>query len=158
MTTAQLQTLKTDITVTNANTVYQGSTLLSLWQTFNYAKIADYYNTTASPQQDLWRPDILISEIIKVIVMSEFIAFTAVKQNGWLMLMQSPVIDATSSNIRASFSTIFGGTTITNLTALSKKAATNLEKLFSSANGTGFSSTLYGTTLSVNDIYQSLTA
>lgn len=149
LTLSQLSTLKTDITVTNAATSFNGSTLLTLWNGNDFENLAAYYNTTASPQLDLWRPDIAPSDIIPVIVMSEFIALTAVKQNGLLLYMQGSVINATNANVRNGFTSIFtSGTSLTNLTALAKKAATNLEKLFTVSNV----SPLYKYTVSGNEL------
>lgn len=131
LTPAQLTTLKTDITVTKAATVYQGSTLLTHWNESHTQIIADYYNQTANPQVDLWRPDVAVTDMAKSILMSEYIALTAVKQNGMLLYMQNGTIDATNANVRAGFTSIFtSGTSLTNLTALAKKAATYFESLF----------------------------
>ena len=150
MTDAQKAALKNDITVTHGSTVYQGQTLLSYWNGNNMEALAAYYNTVASPQVDLWRPNILPSEVIPVIVMSEYIALTAVKQNGLLLYMQGVYIDATNVNTRNGFASIFtSGTSLTNLTALAKKAATNFENLFTSNNV----SSVFGQVVTPSDIF-----
>lgn len=154
MTTAQLQTIKTDVTVTNAATVYSGSTLLQYWNTTNIAALAEYYNTVATPQLDLWRPDINPNELQKAIVMSAYIALTAVKQNGFMVYLQAANLDATNQNIRDGFQSIFGAGTqsLINLTALAKKPATRLEKLFAVGNV----SSVYGVVITESDVYQAM--
>lgn len=155
MTTAQLLILKNDILVTHAATVYQGSTLLQHWNNNNLETLANYYNANASPQVDLWRPDVSPFELQKVIVMSAYVALTAVKQNGFMVYLQSPVLDATNQNIRDGFTTIFGaGATLTALTALAKKPATNFENLFIGVIQSGaFVSSVYGQQVTYQDIF-----
>lgn len=127
----QLTILKTDITVTKAATVYQGSTLLVHWQQSHTQIIADFYNQAANPQVDIWRSDVKVTDMAKSVLMSEFIALTAVKQNGMNLYMQGETIDATNANVRNGFASIFpAGTSLNNLTALAKKAATYFESLF----------------------------
>lgn len=154
MTTAQLQALKTDITVTRASTVYLGSTLLTYWQTTQTQKIADFYNQTASPQVDLWRPDIPVGEACSQVVMSDFIALAVARQNGWFVMTQSATIDATNTLVRTNFTTIFGaGTaTLTNLTAAAKKAATYFESLFTTSGV----SAVYKQLLTAQDVYSAI--
>lgn len=155
MTTAQLIILRNDIRVTRAATMFQGNTLLTYWNTFDFETLANYYNTLASPQVDLWRPDVTQSELAKCIVATEFQALTAVKQNTWFALLQGDILDATVALVRTNFVTIFGAgaATVTNLSAAAKKAATNFENLFTVSNV----SSVYGQSVSSQDIYQSLT-
>ncbi len=156
MTDAQKQTLKTDVTVTHASTVYQGSTLLQYWNANNLDAIAAYYNTNVSPQVDLWRPDVSPNELQKAIVMSAYTALTAVKQNGFMVYLQAANLDATNQNIRDGFNSIFGaGATLTALTALAKKPATNWENLFVGAVQSGaYVSTQYGVLVTYGDVFQ----
>jgi len=100
MTTAQLQALKTDITVTHANTVFQGLTLLQLWTGFDFANLALYYNTAASPQVDLWRPNVTRTEASKCIAAGEFMSMPVARQNTWFAILQTETIDATNTTVR----------------------------------------------------------
>lgn len=151
MTTAQLQTLKTDITVTHAATVYNGNTLLQLWNAYDLATLAAYYNSIANPQVDLWRPNVTKTELSRCIVASEFGALTVANQNTWFAILQTETLDATIASVRTNFTTIFtSGATLTNLTAAAKKTATNFENLFT----TGNVSSVYGQVLTTQDIYQ----
>lgn len=154
LTTAQLQALKNDITVTRASTVYQGNTLLSYWQTTQTQKIADFYNQTASPQVDLWRSDIPVGDACNQVVMSDFIALTVAKQNGWFVMTQSATIDATNTLVRTNFQTLFGAGTasLTNLTAAAKKPATYFEALFTTSGVTA----VYKQLLTAQDVYSAI--
>lgn len=156
ITESQKTTLRNDITVTHANTVYQGSTLLQHWNGNNMEALAGYYNSVAAPQVDLWRPNILPSEIVPVLIMTEFIGLTAVKQNGLSLYMQAPFIDATNVNVRNGFTAIFAGSagvSVTNLTALAKRPATNYENLFTVVtSGVGISSA-FGQVVSPSEIF-----
>lgn len=131
MTTAQLQVLKTNI-LANLNTVAGSDTISNHMANSNWQAIADYYNSVAVPAKDLCRPDVSNYELAKNIVMSAYVTLTAVRQNGFMVYLQSPILDATSQNIRDGFTTIFGAgsQTVINLTALAKKPATYFEVLF----------------------------
>lgn len=153
MTTAQLQTLKTDINA-KQNTVTGGETIAQHLAKSQWQKIADYYNTAASPQVDLWKPDVLVTDLARAVLMSEFVALTVQRQNGYFVLTQGTYIDASDANIRTSFSTIFGGAsaTLTSLTAIAKKAATNFEALFVS----GSISSAYKIVVTSEDVRQAM--
>jgi hypothetical protein len=154
MTTAQLQTLKTDITVTRASVSFQGQTLLQHWNQDHTQIIADFYNQVAAgPAVSLWKPDVPVEDLAKSILMSEFIALTAVKQNGFAVYQFGTYVDATNANVRNGFNSIFGtSTSLTNLTAIAKKPGTYLEVLFSSVDGAANTSTLYKYTLTAADV------
>jgi hypothetical protein len=156
MTTAQLNTIKTDIITTHASTVFNGKTLLQLWDDNDTENLARYYNTIANPQLDLWRPDVQAWEATKSVIGSVYVGLTAVKQNGFLMYITAGIIDATSQNVRDSFSAIFpAGATLNNLIAVSKKPATNGESLFIGVVQSGaYVSSIYGYMVSGNDIYK----
>ncbi len=133
LTPAQLQTLKTDLFVTRANQVYLGKTFAIHIAESNYKVLAEFYNSPTV--NNIWKPDLKVSDLPPAIVMSAFIALTAVKQNGYFVLTQGEYVDATSSNVRAGFISIFGaGTTLNNLTALAQRFATNFEFLFTTSN------------------------
>jgi len=93
-----------------------------------------FYNATAAGPVKLWRPDVKPAELASGIVMSGFVAMTAVQQNGMLLLLQlgQGGLDATNANVRASFSTLFSvasPTTLTNLTNIAQRPATNFEAI-----------------------------
>ena len=156
MTDNQKQILKTDITVTKAATVYNGQTLLQLWNNNDMEALASFYNQIASPVIDLWRPDISASELTSGIVGGEYVALTAVKQNAFMMYLVAGSLNATSANIRTALDAIFGNTTTkTNLLVVAKKQATNFESLFKGAiQGAAYVSTTYGISVTGQDIYQ----
>lgn len=129
LTASQLSTLKTDI---------QGrASLASSVAAADWPTVAAFYNAPASPAVNVWRADIATEEIAPQVVMSDFVALTAVKQNGLLLLTQGPKIDATQANVRSAFASIFGAgsTTLTNLTALAQRPATRFEAMFLTAAG-----------------------
>jgi len=153
LTPAELTTLKNDITA-KANTVYSGSTFSVHQSNSRFDILATYYNTVASPQTDLWRPDIAISEITNIIDMSGYTGLTVARQNGWMAMSQGSVIDATLSLVRTNFTTIFGNNTATTNAAIAvaKKAATNFEMLYTTSNV----STKYKYIVTSDEIIQAL--
>ncbi len=147
LTENQLQILKTDLFTTRANQVHAGKTFAIHIAESNYKALIKFYNS--STNNNIWKPDLKVTELSKAIVMSAFIALTAVKQNGYFVLTQGEFIDATNANIRAGFASIFGaGATTNNLTALAQRFATNFEFLFTTSNV----SSLYGYILTEDDI------
>lgn len=133
---ANIAVLKTDIN-SKLNTVLpNGKTMNANLQETNFQAIADYYNTNASPQLDLWRPDLNPKDLNKYLVMTEFQALTVQKQNGWFAIIGGNEVDATAAQVRTNFATILGAASVstTNLTAQAKKIATNFEKLFTVSN------------------------
>ncbi len=149
LTANQLQTLKTDLFVTRTNQVYLGKTFASHILESNYNVLAEFYNSPTNPGQNIWKPDLKVSDLAPAIVMSAFVGLTAVKQNGYFVLTQGEYVDATNANIRTGFTTIFGaGSTLNNLTALAQRFATDFEFLFTTANV----SSVYNYTLTENDI------
>jgi len=155
MTDAQKIILKNDINA-KLNTVITGGTIGVNIANSNFKNIADYYNTTTA--SNLWRPDVTNTEISASVVNSAYTALTAVKQNGLSIYLQCDKTDATSQNVRDGFNNIFGaGTTLTNLTAVSKKLATNFEMLFVGATvQSAFICTMYGYLVTGTDIQEAL--
>lgn len=148
LTENQLQILKTDLFTTIANQVHAGKTFAIHIAESNYKALIEFYNSPTN--NNIWKPDLKVIELSKAIVMSAFIALTAIKQKGYFVLTQGEFIDATNANIRTGFASIFGaGTTTTNnLTALAQRFATNFEFLFTTSNV----SSLYGYILTEDDI------
>ena len=153
LTPTQAATLKTNITA-NLATVFNGRTIQQWLDIYDLETIAAFYNSPQSPQVDLWRPDIKVSEVSPQIVMSDYVALTAIRQNGYLALTQGDIIDATKANIRAGFGSIFGAASVTtsNLTALAKKPATKFENLYTVSNVCS----LYNYVVGYQDILQAI--
>lgn len=151
MTTAQQTTLRNHINANLNLNIGAAGTMSNALGNSNWDAIADYYNSVRTPQVDLWRPNVSPSELQNAIVMSAYVALTAVKQNGFMVYLQAPLLDATNQNIRDGFNTIFGaGATLTALTALAKKPATNFENLFTVSNV----SSVFGVLVTGSDIKQ----
>ena len=130
LTSAQLATLKAAIAA-NGTLNAQPSDGTGL------AFIADALNAVASPDFFVWRNNIPSSEIVAAITGSEFVALTAQKQQGLMLLLIPGTVDASSSNVQADFSAIFSaGTTLTALAALAHRKATVIEKMFATGTGT----------------------
>jgi hypothetical protein len=145
LTTAQLATLKTAILADGTANAFPNTS------DGNFA-CATYLNTVPGSPTQLWRPDILPSEIAKTVTMSAFVVLTAIKQNGLLLMTQGPV-DATFAQTRTAFSDIFGaGATLTALTALAKRPGTRFEVIFSAVDGTANTSTMYGRAVDYTEV------
>lgn len=140
MTTAQLLTLK--------NAINADANIAASLAAGDHGAIAAYYNGAGINQ--LWRPDILPKELVTAVVWSDFVALTAIKQNGFLAMVMCGLLDATNANIRAGFTAIFGGgsTSLTNLTALAKRTSTKFEDLYTTSNVCA----LYGYTVTSTDV------
>lgn len=153
LTTAQLLTLKNDFKVTRANTVYSGKTLKIHLDESNYTKIAEFYNNNYSPAELFWNPQIGIEDILSNIVWSEFISLSQGQRDAFNALTQGGCVDATNANIRTGFASIFvnPSATFTNLQNLSRRNATNLEKLFETSGGSLVSS-VFGYKVTSGDI------
>lgn len=148
LTDAHLLTLKNDI---NAN-----PTLAGYWAAGNIAALITWYNGASTTY--VWRPAISIDELNTAIVWSEFAGFTSAKQNCYIAMVQG-AIDATKSNIRNGFGSIFSGNnsvSLANLTALSRRLGTRLEVLISVVDGTSNTSAVFGTVCDQNDIYNAM--
>lgn len=138
LTTAQLATFKADIQTNQAANLAAG----------NHGAIALYYNSAGTGT--VWRPNIDVSELNTAIVWSDFAALTVAKQNTYLAMITAGFVDATNANIRAGFTTVFGGgsQSLTNLTALAQRVPTRFEQLFTTSQV----SATFGQSVSVADI------
>jgi hypothetical protein len=145
LTTAQLATLKAAILADPTANAFPNTS------DGDFA-CAAYLNAVPVAPTQLWRPDVTQAEIAKNVLMSEFAGLTAIKQNGLLLITQSPFIDATNANIRAAFTTIFtSGTSLTNLTAVAQRPGTRFEVIFSSG-GPPATSTMFNVQVSGQDV------
>lgn len=115
----------------------------------NDTAIANFYAQPSSPQVLLWRPAVTIDELKAAVVWTEFLALTVARQNAWFALTQGVAVDATNTNIRTGFSSVFGASsTLTNLTAIAQRNATKLEALFATSSV----STQFGYTATPSDV------
>lgn len=161
---SQLQSLKTDITVTRAAILYNGQTLLQWWNAGANSTLADFYNQEASPTVLLWRPDVETQLLIDALVGTEYIAGTTASDVARRELLglitRAARIDATKSQVRSNFSTAAGAAsaTLTAWTALARKNATYLEALFAGLPSGGASVTpVYGYQLTRADVAEART-
>lgn len=144
MTPAELATLKTAITNDSTANAFPNTS------DGNFA-LAIYLNAPSSPAVAVWRRDITPTEVASTIVMSAFVALTAIKQSGLLLLTQG-LVDASVASVRTGFNDIFGsGPTLTALTALAQRTGTRFEIIFSTA-GPPNTTTMYGQQVSRQDV------
>lgn len=126
---AVLSALKTDINSKLNTVIANGKTMGILIAESNFVAIAAYYNGNSAVT--IYRKNIDPKELSPCLVMTEFIALTAAKQNGWFALVNSGSIDATNATVRANFTTLFtSGTSLTNLNNVAQRLATIYESLF----------------------------
>lgn len=145
MTPAQLTTLKTAILADSTANAFPNTS------DGNFA-CAAYLNTVPGSPTSLWRPDIQPTEVAAKITFSAFVALTAIRQNGLILMTQGP-INATEPTVRTGFSDIFGaGATLTALTALAQRPGTRFEVIFSAASGAANVSTFYGVAVNYQDV------
>lgn len=146
LTAAEQATLKADV-----QAKFSAQAALDDWPAISVA-----YNQPSVPAVNVWRNDITPSEVASAITMAAFTGLSQQQQNGLLLLTQDRV-DATSSNVRLAFNTIFGaGATLTALTALAQRVGTRAEILFSSgASGANVSSKL-GQILTADDVQKAM--
>jgi hypothetical protein len=129
LTTAQQTTLR------NAIKADTDPAVIAAYAARNLDGLADLYNTVASPDVLVWRRSIRPAELNNAVVWSEYAVLTVALQNCYLAMVNGvSSVDATISNIRGGFSTIFSGkVTLTNLTALAQRQATKFESLYVTA-------------------------
>ncbi|MDE2102450.1 MAG: hypothetical protein KGL39_34710 [Patescibacteria group bacterium] len=122
LTPSQASTLKTAI---------QGDTSVAAMVAAKDANgIAANYNGPSSTQ--VWNKATPADVIVAAILPADFLALTTGGQLAVNAMLAGGSIDATNANIQSWFTTVFSGkaTTIANLTAAAKRAATKLEALF----------------------------
>lgn len=149
LTTAQLATLATDIG--------NQASLATARTAKDATLIPAFYNALSSPAVAMWRSNVGNSEIASSIVASAYIALTALQQKALDLYMGPDACDASSANVRAGFSSIFGAgsATLTNLTAVSQRTATRLEVLLG-AGGPPIVSAAFNYTLTAADVRQAM--
>src|SRR5574340_1691611 len=113
LTASQLATLKTDIS--------GQSTLTAAVAAKDWPTVAAFYAEASSPAVTIWRADVKPSEIVAAITYTELVALTSPTQFALQVLLQPGVVDATSANVRAAFSAIFGDRKSTRLNSSHQK-------------------------------------
>ena len=148
--TAQLQTLKTDITLTHKDELYEGQTLEQWWMAGGDQEISEWYMLTAVPEALVWRADLRRGEVNEAVLYSELLTLLEIELAVYNMLLTSNggVVDATSQNIRNGFSDILSGaqraTSRNNLIAAAKRPASYGEALYLTAIDGANTSAIYG--------------
>lgn len=111
-------------------------TLVAARQAGNAQAIADYYNTASA--FIVWRTSVAVSEMQGSYVWSEIIALTQGQFNALSLVQAQNTLNPSVANIRTGMAAIFTSSpnTLAALTALAKRAASNVEKLFATGTGT----------------------
>ena len=133
----ELQALRTDITSTRADVLYNGKTLLTWWNEGNDQELANFYNQPHAPEIQVWNPAVPNNRFVEVLVMTEYLALTDAQRQGWAQSLLPQSIDMTLDNMRQSFATLFGGgsTTATDILDISRDPGTYGEILYSVVGG-----------------------
>ena len=148
--TAQLQALKTDITVTHASEVYEGKTLLQWWNDGNNQEISEWYALVASPQVLVWREDITRAEVNEAVLYTELLTLSIVDITVFQLMLASDggFLNAASQNIRDGMQDVLSGPnraqSRNNMIALAKRPASYGEALYTTAIDGAFISAIYG--------------
>lgn len=153
LTNDQYITLKNDIT-SKLTFVYQGGTFDLHLANSRHDIIAEYYNTQATPIQNIWRTDMPIEEVICEVVMADFILLPTVQREAFSVICQARNLNMRKNTIRNSIQTILGNgtTSYNNIISASRKKASNFEYLFTTNNV----SEVYGYMIEPYDILTAL--
>ena len=145
----QLTTLRDDI-VSKSNFVYEGKTFDQLLGESRHDVIAKYYNERAVPNQNIWRTDLPVAEMICEVTMADFIQLPQAQREAFNIICMSGSLNMSKARLRNSIQSCLGaGTTSYNdVISVSRKKATNFEFLYT----TGNVSELYGYILQPDEI------
>jgi hypothetical protein len=138
LTSAQLQTLKTDIAA-SPDLSFQPNTADGAFE------IARLYNLTASPSFTVWRKNVSITEVGDRISGTELAGLSSLNNTRLqtVVVLSANGINPSLPDRRQFFDDIFSGAggvqTRANLLALWKKLATRGQKLFSTGTGSDVS-------------------
>jgi len=148
LTPTQLQVLATDIAASEFAGLPGNSD--------SAEAIAQAYNLPATPAFTVWREEVGVQEIKANILWADYITATPGLQMAFELMIADGTINPSDPNIRQGFAAIFSGTTLTQLTAMAKRAATRAERIFATGTGsTGSPGTMVGSgPLSGRDILQ----
>jgi hypothetical protein len=101
--------------------------------------LAVFLGGLASPAFRVWRTNVPTKDVKNAIVWTEYIARSQGERDAFVLMISNGIINGADVNIRQGIQDIFSGpsgaTTRTNLTAISKRDATRIEKIL--ATGTG---------------------
>lgn len=148
LTSSQLQTLKTDIAVS------EFSALPNTPQ--NAQTVAEAYNLAASPDFWVWRTNVTRAEIYhSASADSTTWSWTTYKnqnvaeQNAWTQMFMGDSVNMSLPNLRAGVSAIFTGTAQANaqrdhVLAVGRRKAKRAEKLFATGTGSTASPAVMG--------------
>lgn len=107
--------------------------------------VLNWYNGLATPAYYVWKTNISTTDIFNAVVWSGtggFISRSAGERDGFIALTARGNVDPSRANIRQALADIFSGVgqaavdTRAAITAVSKRQATNIEKLFAVGSGT----------------------
>lgn len=157
---AELNTLEQDITVTNANTMWRGQTLITWYNNEQWQTVADFYQEAQTPTDNIWRPDITPEEFACAVDANELINLpdkAELKLMTWNIITRVQWIDATEAQTRTNFQTLFGGgvapITFDALMATSLRPGTRGEILYAGGNEQGAKiSTIYGEDITSSNV------
>ncbi len=144
MTTAQLQTLKTDIAANSNPTgqpgsIYQATAVNAVPNNSDgNAAIAFWYDQATNPAKIVWRNAIPVSQVGTAMLSADIANLTAVNNTRLQVLGQYATQGFfASADVEAGFSDIFSSApnTVTRLHAVWRRTALRIEALF--ATGTG---------------------
>lgn len=154
---AQLSTLHTDITVTRADVMHDGATLLDWYTKGDDEKVAEFYNGQHQPVEDVWKPDVRCQDINQAIVSAEFDMLTGNRRETWgFTLSHLDPIDTTIGQVRDNFQYIFPNTeaplTFANIMALAQRNATYGEVLYGVRDQGAYISDIYGQRITADNV------
>jgi hypothetical protein len=146
MTTAQIATLKADI-LSRPNLWANGT------QQIGNEEVAAFYNSTASPVVNVWKPEVTVQELNSAIAWSDMVLLTQEKQLTYQSMIWNFKIDMTDAQVRSGIDTIFGNpsSSRTGILNVGKRSATYFEALFATGGATKISS-LFGYQLSPAEV------
>lgn len=150
MTTSQLATLKADI-FSRPNLWANGT------QQIGNEEVAAFYNSTASPVVNVWKPEVSVQELNSAIVWSDMVLLSQEKQLTYQSMIWNFKIDMTDPQVRSGIDAIFGSGSAskTGINNVGKRNATYLEALFATGGATKVSS-LFGYKLSGDEVAAAL--
>lgn len=146
LTSAQLAILKTDIQ--SRPTLWANGT-----QQISNEEVAAFYNSTASPAVNVWKPEVTVQELNSAIAWSDMVLISQEKQLAYQSMIWNFKIDMTDAQVRSGIDTIFGAGSASKagINNIGKRNATYLEALFATGGATKVSS-LFGYKLQPEEV------
>ena len=120
--------------------------------------IAAAYNLPASPAFRVWKSSVTTRDCKTAMVWTEFIGRSVGERDAWQFMLSNGTINPSDVNVRQGILDIFSGaggaTSRSNLTNISKRDASRVEKLLATGTGTDGSPATMGFegTLSYQDV------